>query len=123
LFSTKIADQRVKNIHRKWQAAKNLPKTVSSNSAWRELLKIQVIYKTYSVTCTIINFMFFAVELFDKWYSYVSRELSSNASKNVDGRGDFNVSVEQLLSKDNKHEELAKFQELKRRLYDSVRTV
>jgi hypothetical protein len=61
--------------------------------------------------------------MFDKWYSYVSRELTSNASKNVDGSGDFNVSVEQLLSKDNKHEELAKFQELKRRLYDSVKTI
>lgn len=53
----------------------------------------------------------------------MSRDFTLNASKNVDGSGDFNVSVEQLLSKDNKHEELAKFQELKRRLYDSVKTV
>ncbi|CAB3380132.1 Hypothetical predicted protein [Cloeon dipterum] len=53
-----------------------------------------------------------------RWYAYVSQELA-NAPQHDGGCGDFDYSIEQHLVKENRQDDLLRFAELKRRLYET----
>ncbi|XP_059487073.1 gamma-tubulin complex component 3 [Neocloeon triangulifer] len=53
-----------------------------------------------------------------KWYAYVCQELG-NAPQNPGGSGDFDYSIEQHLLKENRQEDLLRYAELKRKLYET----